>query len=99
MAVVARVRTVAVTKLRDQVLLDGILNGANRDFLIPDGEKAVHNSNSGVKIKAYHNTRRLQETEFEVVESGGLGTGFDTVRLTAFAPLENSSVFADFVAA
>lgn len=99
MAVVVRVRAPATAKFRDQVLLDGPLNGDNRDYLIPGGEKAVHNMDNGFKIKAYHNTRRLQETEFVVLESGGLGTGFDTVRLTAFAPLENSSVFADFVAA
>jgi hypothetical protein len=97
MAVVARVRF--SSKFRDQVLLEGVLDGSNRDFLIPGGEKAVHNPVGGLKIKAYHNTRRLQESEFEVVESGGLGTGFDTVRLTAFAPPETSNVFADFVAA
>lgn len=97
MAVVSRVRI--SSRFRDQVLLEGVLDGSNRDFLIPGGEKAVHNPSGGLKIKAYHNTRRLQESEFEVVESGGLGTGFDTVRLTAFSPPETSSVFADFVAA
>lgn len=99
MAVVARIRAPAIAKFRDQVPLDGALNGDNRDYFIPGGEKAVHNMNNGFKIKAYHNTRRLQETEFVVLESGGVGTGFDTVRLTAFAPLPTGKVFADFVAA
>jgi hypothetical protein len=101
MAVVVRVRpSVAVFgKYRDQVALDGVLDSSNRDFMIPGGEKAVHNPSGGLKVKAYHNTRRLQETEFTVLESGGAGTGFDIVRLTAFAPPSTSRVFADFVAA
>lgn len=99
MAVVVRARSISAVKIRDQVLLDGPLNGSNRDFMIPSGEKAIHNPSGGIKVRAYHNTRRLQETEFEVVESAGLGTGFDIVRLTAFAPPATSRVFADYVAA
>ena len=85
--------------VRDHAVLVGALDGVNRDFLIPDGEKAVHSQVSGSRIKLYHNSRRLQESEFEVLESGGAGTGFDLIRLTAFAPKPNSILFADYIAA
>ena len=97
MAVAVRVRL--FSKFRDQVLLDGALDGNNRDFTIPGGEKAIHNPSGGLKVKAYHNTRRLQDTEFVVLESGGSGTGYDLIRVTAFAPPSTSRIFADYVAA
>lgn len=85
--------------IRDQAELEGVCDGVNRNFLIPNGERAVHSNSGGIKIKVYHNSRRLQESEFEVLESGGAGTGYDTIRLTAFAPPRSSVLFADYIAA
>lgn len=78
--------------------MDGTLDGVNREFTIPNGEKAIHNPAGGIKLKPYHNTRRLQASEFIAQESGGPGTGYDRVVLTAFAPPSTSRIFIDFVA-
>jgi hypothetical protein len=99
MAVVARRRSVAATKIRHQVALDGALDGDNRIFMIPNGEKAIHNPTGGIKARPYHGTRRLLDFEFVMEESGGPGTGFNQLRLIAFAPPATSLVFMDFVAA
>ncbi len=82
---------------RDHVLLDGDLNGVNRVFMIPGGEKAVHYPDGGIKVKPYHNTRRLQDVEFVAEESAGAGTGYDRIILL-FAPPPTSRIFLDFVA-
>lgn len=97
MATIGRL-SIAVSQVRDQVVLDGALDGANREFSIPNGEKAIHAPTGGIKIRLYHNTRRLLESEFVAVESGGAGSGVDLIRLMAFAPTSRSVVFADFIA-
>lgn len=92
------------TDIRDDVLLDGTVNGVNQVFTLPSSEIAVHNS-PGLKIKVYYNGQRLHEgltNDFVVSESGGAGTGFDTVTLN-FAPLPaignhpNDRITADYV--
>ena len=78
--------------------MDGSLDGLNRVFTIPGGEKAVHNPSGGIKMKPYHNTRRFQDNEFVAEESGGAGTGYDRIVIVAFAPPPTSRIFLDFVA-
>lgn len=90
--------SIAASRIRHQVLLEGVRDNVNREFTIPNGEKAQHNPSGGIKILAYHNTRRLQENEWEARESGGAGTGVDTIYLTAFAPPSTSRLFIDFIA-
>ena len=84
-------------KVRDHVVLDGALDGSNRVFTIPNGEKALHSLTGGFKVKPYHGTRRLLTAEFVVEESGGVGTGYDQIRFLYFAPKPTGRVFADFV--
>lgn len=98
MAVVARLRSIAASKFREQVTLLGDKNGVNRTYTLPPGEKAVHNPANGLRVKVYFDTRRLQDSEYVVEESGGVGTGFDQITTTAFAPRSNSSLFADYIA-
>jgi len=97
MAVNIRRRTVATGNIRDQVPLDGALDGINREFTIPAGEKAIHSPSGGIRMKPHHNTRRLLDDEFVAIESGGSGTGYDTVVITAFAPSSRSRIFLDFI--
>ena len=99
MAVVARVRSAALVNVREQIPLVGTKDGVNRVFILPSGEKAVHTPGSGPVLKVYFDTRRLQDTEMSISESGGVGTGFDTVTVTAFAPKAISSIFADYLVA
>lgn len=59
---------------------------------------------SGKTIEVWHNGRRLMQTanahpgagDYTVAESGGVGTGFDTVVLLTFAPVGTSALVADF---
>jgi len=96
-AVVVRKRAVAQSQIREQIPLVGIKDGSNRVFTLP--EKAIHTPGTGPVVKVYFDTRRLQTNEMSVEESAGIGTGFDTIRVTAFAPKAISSLFADYVAA
>lgn len=84
----------------DKVGIDlvGAIDGSNRVFTVPTPDKFVH-SVGGQTIAVYHNGRRLllsptgspANGEFAVSESGGLGTGFDTVTLLTFIPLAGRS--------
>jgi hypothetical protein len=90
--------------VRVGVELVGPKNGANRIFrTTPDF--FVHDpSGSGKTIELYHNGRLLVQTDtynpglgdYVVEESGGVGTGFDTVNLLTFSPIERSSLVASY---
>jgi len=82
----------ANTKFHQELL--GSKNGINRNFITPD--KFV-----GDTIQLYHNGRRLlylpTRKEYEITESGGIGTGFDMVNLKWFAPIATSELYADYI--
>jgi len=84
--------------LREDEQLIGATNGVNGTFILPYGDKAI-NVEPGAKIKVYYNGQRLHEgglNDFVVAESGGAGTGFDTVNMT-FAPLSGDLISADYI--
>jgi hypothetical protein len=97
----------APTKFRTGVPLVGLKNGANRIFqTTPD--YFVHDpTGTGRDIEVWHNGRRLiltavpdpSQGDFIVSESGGVGTGFDTVTLLTFAPVGKSTLVADYALA
>jgi len=78
----------------------GTFDGTNRTFMT--AQKFVHAH--GVSIDIFHNGRRLVETsvpdprlgDFFCAESGGPGSGFDTVILLSFSPSAGSALVADF---
>jgi hypothetical protein len=82
------------------VLFSGLLDGENRVFTLP--EKYIHAN--GLSLDVYHNGRRLVETslpdprtgDFFCGESGGVGTGFDSIVLLRFAPSVRSILMADY---
>jgi hypothetical protein len=88
------------------VRLVGTYNSLNRVFTVPAPDKFIHDAvQPGRTIAVYHNGRRLTQSltgspvdgMFVVSESGGVGTGFDTVTLTALAPATvRSRLFADY---
>ena len=59
---------------------------------------------NGLSLDVFHNGRRLAEAvsadprqgDFYCVESGGIGTGFDTIVLLTFAPSVRSILVADY---
>jgi len=86
---------------RTGINLIGPINGSNRTFTTP--EKFLRAN--GASIDLFHNGRRLAEAtssdprggDFVASESGGLGTGFDTIVLLTFAPVAGRSVIlADY---
>lgn len=56
-------------------------------------------------MQVYHNGRRLKQAsdgtpstgEYFMTESGGPGTGYDTVNLISFTPRPSSALFADYI--
>jgi hypothetical protein len=74
-------------------VLAGATNGVNMSFATPE---AFMHAPPGVSIRVHLNGQRLLLTDdYTVAESGGPGTGFDTVVLL-FAPRSGDKVFADY---
>jgi hypothetical protein len=90
--------------LRVGVALVGPKDGANRVFrTTPD--HFVHSPGSnGKTIEVWHNGRRLSQTstpnpalgDYTVEESGGVGTGYDTINLLTFSPVSRSVLLANY---
>jgi len=62
-------------RVRDGIPLQGTRDGSNPTFTTP--EKFMQN---GIKIKVMKNGRRLLlDGDYILEESGGMGTGYDTI--------------------
>lgn len=88
----------SVSLLRDDEQLVGAINGVNQVFTLPNSEKALV-VDPGVKIKVYYNGQRFHEggaNDFSSSESGGAGTGFDTVTFNFVTPIAGDIVTADY---
>jgi hypothetical protein len=83
---------------RQNIDLGGDVDGVNRIFTTPDKFiNGTYQSNT-FKIQVFHNGRALLETEDYIVsESGGVGTGYDTIIFVSFVPLSNSKIFANYM--
>lgn len=86
-------------RFRFGVLLTPTPNGANRTF--STGEEFLPDV-----VELYHNGRRLQQAvefgnandgDFYVTESGGIGTGYDTVIFVSFSPVSRSILRANYL--
>lgn len=73
------------------VVLVGTINGSNLVFTTPD--EFVH-----ATLRVFYNGVRVHEPEdYAASESGGPGTGFDTVTFVAgFAPKTGDRLLADY---
>ncbi|HET6495520.1 MAG TPA: hypothetical protein VFH61_09180 [Thermoleophilia bacterium] len=81
-----------LTKFRFQIDLVGTKNGVNAVFTTPedftiDTEQVYYN---GIRLK------RGVGCDYLTSESGGLGTGYDTITL-AYAPLGGENLFTDYL--
>lgn len=87
---------IAVGRFRTGQGLIGVQDGTNHTFHISGGEKFTHNL-PFLTIAVYVNGLRMVLLEDYVIdESGGPGTGYDTVILTE-APYANDNLLADYV--
>jgi hypothetical protein len=84
----------------------GLRNSINKVFLVPD--VFVHDLILGETIVVHHNGRRLKQAttgtpseggEYYPFESGGPGTGYDSVYLLGFTPNQFSEIEADYLLA
>lgn len=95
-------QTSDTTVFRFGAPLLGDLDGVNREFHTSD--KFDHGTASGRTIVVWHNGRLLQQAsrsdptlgDYTVAESGGAGTGFDTIMLLSFAPVGTSTLLANY---
>lgn len=90
-------RYINASRFRTGQPLNGTVDGANVTFLVPLGDKFTHNL-PFLSIQVYFNGVRLTLLDdYTVVESGGSGTGFDTVVLEV-APRPGDHLLVDYVA-
>lgn len=88
---------VAAARFRTGQQLLGAKNGANVAFTVPVGDQFTHNL-PFFSIQVYYNGQRLiLLDDYTVVESGGFGTGFDTVVLEV-APASFDKLYVDYIA-
>lgn len=93
---VSRPRSVPASKLRSGVVLSGAVNGVNTTFTVPE---FFRHDPPSFDIAVYFNGQRvLRDDDFTVSESGGAGTGYDTVE-TIFVMKTGDKIWADYVAA
>jgi len=83
---------------KEKIPLIGMRDGINRTFYIPD--KFINGLYYGnlFNITILHNGKELSENcDFTISESGGPGTGYDTINLISFTPNKHSSLVATYV--
>ena len=88
---------VLISRLKVEIPLLGTKNSLNLIFTTPDKFLPT-------KIALYFNGVRMKQgagEDYVVSESGGPGTGYDTITLldAALAPKSTEQLFADYVAA
>ena len=84
---------------RNNIELEGAKDGTNRIFTVPVPDKFLNGTfeSNIFRILVRHNGRVLVEgKDYFIAESGGAGTGFDTVVL-CFTPKPRSQIYANYV--
>lgn len=88
---------VAANRFRSGQKLVGAKDGVNVTFKVPGTDKFTHNL-PYMTIAVYVNGIRLSLIDdYTVAESGGSGTGYDSVILE-WAPRSNDKILADYIA-
>lgn len=88
---------VAADRFRTGQQLIGPKDGSNVTFNVPLGDTFTHNL-PFFSVQVYFNGVRLTLLDdFTVVESGGFGTGYDTVVLEV-APVSWDHLLVDYIA-
>lgn len=85
-------------KFVDEVNLIGMKDGINRNFYTADKflNGIFEGNNFHIHIK--HNGKDLYEgIDYKITESGGSGTGFDTIQFISFTPNTHSLLRANYV--
>jgi hypothetical protein len=86
--------------IKQNVELVGVKDGVNRFFTVPSPDKFINGTFAGseFRILIRHNGRGIiQNLDYAIYESGGVGTGYDTIGIVSFVPTANSTLIADYV--
>jgi len=87
----------ATDRFRTGQNLVGLKDGVNVTYFVPGPEKYSHNL-PFLDISVYFNGSRLALLDdYLVVESGGFGTGFDSIVLLVPPPLPDDHLLADYL--
>lgn len=88
---------IAASRYRVGQNLVGAKDGVNVTYSTPGLEKFSHNL-PFLDVSVYLNGSRLALIDdYLVVESGGVGTGYDSILLLTPPPLSNDHLLADYV--
>jgi hypothetical protein len=85
---------------KQNVVLLGTKNGSNRKFTVPAPDKFINGSlgSNEFRILVRHNGKGLLPgIDYTMSESGGAGTGLDTISMITFKPVSDSTLVADYV--
>jgi hypothetical protein len=85
--------------IRDNQLLLGQLNGINRLFKLPNNDSFIHGMYDGnaLGITVIRDGRQLLENvDFLCIESGGSGTGYDSIKIISLPPVSGSIIWANY---
>jgi len=78
--------------------LQGTKDGVNATFVLPGGDQFTQSGE--LVIRVYRNGQRLRLgslNDYTVSESGGPGTGYDTILFLGPAPLPYEELTADYL--
>jgi hypothetical protein len=95
---IAQTLFITISRYRAAQGLVGPKDGSNEVFTTPGLEHFVHNLPFLDSSVYYNGIRLALLDDYMVAESGGPGTGFDTVILN-IPPIFNDHLFADYVLA
>lgn len=88
---------IATSRFRTGIDLLGLKNGSNLTYVVPGGDKFTHNL-PFLTIQVYFNGQRLKLLDdYTISESGGAGTGYDTVTMEV-SPNSDDKLLVDYVA-
>jgi len=94
---VARQLFIAIDRYRTGQSLVGAKDGINVLYSTPGSEKFAHNL-PFLDISIYYNGHRLKLLDdYTVVESGGPGTGYDSILLLILPPEPDDHLIADYI--
>ena len=85
-----------VRSMRWDIELIGPIDGVNKIFTVPDIFVDIGNA----KIRVYLSGQRILQgvdNDYLISESGGPGTGYDTVTLLGPAPVPGDKITADYL--
>jgi len=80
---------------RQRQTLVGAINGTNRVFTTPNSDKFIDGiyNNNEFHIYVTHNGHGMKYgIDYLISESGGAGTGYDTITFISFTPIHNRSI-------